>query len=132
MFLWSINYLFFWNVLKAKVIKVYQVITICIQSYPVCSYWFVLIKNYYICCILYSVSCLVDYFENKLRFILIMSVYLNVCQRTRLLSFFVSLLALIISSPTRKSHFPDDKFPSRLALKIHNNILRNPPICTFL
>ena len=38
-----------WNIFKSKTIKVCYIFSIHIQSYPMSSYWFILIKNYYIC-----------------------------------------------------------------------------------
>lgn len=54
---WYFCYFYFsWNVFNTKAIKVPYVITIYMQGYPVSSYWFQLIKTYYICSIFNSVS----------------------------------------------------------------------------
>ena len=43
---------FVWNMFNSKTIKLCYIFSIHIQSYSVSSYWFILIKIYYICPIL--------------------------------------------------------------------------------
>ena len=39
---------------------------------------------------------------------------------------------LAIPSPALTVHFPDNKLPNKDAPKVPNNILRNPPFCSFV
>ena len=50
--------------------------------------------------------------------------------------FLIPSPALIISSPALAVPFPDkfvvNRTPSKLAPKVPNNILKNPPVCSFV
>ena len=62
---------FFWIMFNSKAIKIDYIIIIKIQSYLMCSYWFILIKIYFECPILYFRSIISWINTIKFRLILI-------------------------------------------------------------
>ena len=92
-------------------------------------YWFILIKIYYIFPILYF-KWIISWIKTiKFRFILIIRSYFKICQRTRRNK--KSWPVLIVISSALIVPLPADRFPNKLAPKVPNNILKNPPFYSF-
>ena len=125
---------FFGRIFNSKVVKIYYIIIILIWSYSVSFYWFILIKIYYICPIFYF-RWIISWINTiKLRFVLIILLYLLLRRHLKLWpAVTVSSPALIVAYPwlVAIALLPVNRFPNKLAPKAPNDIPRNPPFCSF-
>ena len=117
---------FFWNAFSNKAIKVCHTITIRIQSYPVSSYWILLIKFSYVSPILQSVWQIISWINTfEFSFMLIILLYFKISQMMRYNS--KSCPALITPSPAQITPLHSKIFPNKLTPIASSNILRNLP-----
>ena len=111
---------------NSKVIK-YIII---IQSYPMSSYWIVLMKMYYIWIIMYFRQIISWINTIKFWFILIILLYYKINQRTG--RHLQSWPAVIVPSPTPIIPVPVTILVNKLAGDIvAANVARNPPFYSF-
>ena len=120
---------FFWKMLNSKIIKMNYVNFIHMQSYSMSSYWFIRIKIHYIFPILYFKWIISWKKTIKFRFILIIRSYFKICQRSRRNQ--KSWPVVIVISSVLIVPLPANRFPNKLAPKVPNNILKNPPFYSF-
>lgn len=90
---------FLWACIDSKTMKIFYMVTICMQSYPMNSYWFSLIKNYYICFILHLRYIVFRLKTFEFGFILIVCLYFKIIQRIWWHE--KSSPTLLVSSPAR-------------------------------
>ena len=124
-FYFQSNFFFFWNIFNSKTIKACYIFSTHIQSNPTSSYWFILIKIYYICCILYFRQ--IISWINTIKFKFILIIFLTGWDGIK--KFW---LALIVPSPALITPFTVNAFPNILATRVLNIIWRNPPVVFLL